>query len=601
MSAIAELLQAKAEGSLRIATPASPPSEPRAFSWRGGSPVEFSPDLERILAIPRRDPSLPPDLAPRLTEQLKTPTGTMSLRALQAQALEELRIANGLLALITVGGGKSLVALLAPVICDARVTVIMVPPALKDQLIERQYPEYAQHWRLPRLVGGKFAYPHQHKGVVHVVSYSELSSIRGAGKLDELQPDLLVCDEAHNFKHSSAARTKRFLRYARQAHSLGKCKFVFLSGTLISKSIRDAAHLGKLALGQNSPFPFAWDVLEQWSGALDPVDFAADPGALQKLCRRGESVREGFRRRLVETPGVVASTQTGAAMSLVIRERELKVPKTIRDALQTMRDTWCTPGTEDSPPEEISDALSMWRHVQEVSCGLFYRRTWPRAEPLEVRKEWLEARNAYFAEVRRYLTYSAGPGMDSPKLLTLAAARGRWASEHYDRWAAIHRSARPSTEAVWVDTFLAEDAAEWGTRNRGIIWSSIKSLGHRIAELGGFKYFGGKAETPGRTVDDADPKQSIVASVDSWGTGKDGFQQRYSTQLVTVPFSSGKEWTQVLGRLHREHQAADEVECWTYRHTPELRNAIQQAQADSRFITETTGDPQKLTTATILF
>lgn len=581
--------------------PPAAAEEPVRFAWRGSRPVQHSADLERILAIPRRT-SPPPGLAASLTARLKTPAGTMALRDLQAWALHELEVAGGLLALITVGGGKSLVAMLAPVVVGAVRTVIMVPPALKQQLVERQYPEYCKHWRLPRLHDSRYAFPNPAPGVVYVVSYSELSSVRGAGRLEEIRPDLLVCDEAHFLKHASAARTKRFLRYARprartdgptQANAVGKCRFAFLSGTLISKSIRDAAHLARLALGPNSPFPADWSTLEEWAGALDPVDFPAEPGALTRMCRAGESVREGFRRRLTETPGVVASTQTGADMSLIIRDRPLKAPAVVTDALRKMADTWCTPAGE-----EISDALTMWRVVQEVSCGLFYRRTWPRNEPLGVRKEWLEARNAYFSEMRRYLTYSSGPGMDSPKLLTLAAARGRWASEHYPRWSAIHREARPSTEAVWVDTFLAEDAAEWGRTHRGIIWSSIKALGHKVAELGGFRYFGGKAETPGLTVDDA--QGTIVASVDSWGTGTDGFQTKYATQLVLVPFSSGKEWTQVLGRLHREGQPADEVECWTYRHTVAMRGAMGQALDDSRFIEDLTGDPQKLTSATVV-
>jgi len=70
--------------------------------------------------------------------------------------------------------------------------------------------------------------------------------------------------------------------------------------------------------------------------------------------------------------------------------------------------------------------------------------------------------------------------------------------------------------------------------------------------------------------------------------------------LVVSVKPSGRDWEQLLGRTHRMGQEADEVECWVYLHTEELRAGMAKAFVDAKFLEETLG-VQKLNYADITF
>jgi hypothetical protein len=77
-------------------------------SWRRERGVQDTPELQRILKIPRRDwtEETGSNLAVDLTDVLKTPHGIQTLRPIQALALHDLAINKGLFGSILVGGGK---------------------------------------------------------------------------------------------------------------------------------------------------------------------------------------------------------------------------------------------------------------------------------------------------------------------------------------------------------------------------------------------------------------------------------------------------------------------------------------------------------------
>ena len=70
--------------------------------------------------------------------------------------------------------------------------------------------------------------------------------------------------------------------------------------------------------------------------------------------------------------------------------------------------------------------------------------------------------------------------------------------------------------------------------------------------------------------------------------------------LVLTPPGSGAAWEQLLGRLHRPGQNADEVLFKVWTHTKELRASFEQALADASYIETTLGSKQKLSYANIL-
>lgn len=562
----------------------------RVFSF-GQEPVAWSMDLARVLELPRRALTVDEAQVEALAKTLRRSEGGMSLRPVQALALLDAQRTGGLLGPIGVGAGKTLISLLLPTVLDAKVTVLLVPANLRSKVTSLEYPHLAREWRLPNLAGSMIHYPDT-TGILHVVSYSQLSTVNGADVLDRLRPDLIVCDEAHALRHSSAARTKRFLRYFKARPETKLCA---LSGTMTSRSIKDFAHLAKLALRDGAPVPHQWPVLEAWAGALDAVDFPAPPGELTRMCRAGEDLREGFRRRLVETPGVVTTTDNRIGTSLVVSERKVAVPKDVVAVIDRVRETWTRPDGE----EEFEDALTFSRCARQVSAGLYYRWVWPRGESEDLRRRWLDARREWHREVRSYLTYSARPGMDSPLLLARAASTGKWGSRSWSAWSRLKDQCEPEVEAVWIDPFLAQDAVDWGRETTaGIIWFEHDALGRKIAELGGFPFYGGGDEASAKIAHERGDR-TIVASVRAHGTGKN--LQAFSRALVTTPSTSGVVWEQLLGRLHRPGQLADEVTYEVYLHTEEMRGAVGKALRDAEYQAQVTGSEQKLRYADVTF
>jgi hypothetical protein len=553
----------------------------------GGLAVRRSEELERILGVPRRRAEVSEAELAELHRDLCLPAGTRRLRPIQALALAEARRAGGLFGPIGVGAGKSDIALLLPMVMRSKVAVLLVPANLREKVFQQDYPLLVQHYRMPRLANAKVQ-TIDSECVLHVHSYNELSSANQHDLLERLKPDLIICDEAHALRHPSAARTRRFLNYFRSHKDTRLC---VLSGTMTSKSIKDYAHLAWLSLRENAPLPTKWTVLEEWAAALDSSPVPAPPGALLELCREGEAVREGFQRRVVETPGVIATTDNALGTSLVFSEREIRAPADVRAALKLMRETWTTP----DEGEAFDDILTLHRYARQLAAGFYYKWVWPRGETQQVRTAWLDARKAWNREVMNFLTYRAKPGIDSPLLLAKACADGRISSMNYERWAALKDSAKPEVEAVWLNDYLIQDAVKWGQENVGIVWYEHASLGIEIAKAGGFPLFGPGADT----ILKERGTRTIVASIKAHGTGKN--LQCFSQNLVTTAPTSGTVWEQLLGRTHRPGQEADEVTFDVYRHTIELRAAMTKAVRDAHYQQDTTGNRQKLLAATYTF
>ncbi len=160
----------------------------------------------------------------------------------------------------------------------------------------------------------------------------------------------------------------------------------------------------------------------------------------------------------------------------------------------------------------------------------------------------------------------------------------------------------PPSDPAYYDAFtpgadyLVQDAADWAKKHRGIIWYEHKAFGQRIAEVSGLPRHGGGIGAEARILAEKGDR-SIVASLKSHGTGRDGLQRIFKDQLLANPPSSGDLFEQVLGRLHRIGQEADEVNCSVYRHTPEMAGAIDKALCQAKFVAGIIGSNQKLLAA----
>lgn len=595
------------------------------------SPEPLKYDVERILALPTRPPEMPPADAARLGAAFKAELGLPNalcacrsrfrraccaeLRPVQVQALHEIRTTGGLLGPIGVGHGKTLVDLLAAMVLPGvRQAVLLLPPNLKSQLLDADWHYYGQHWRLPNLAGGKWH--HADRPLLHVIAYSELSGAKNTDLLSRLKPDLIILDEAHNVANSTAARTKRYKRYL----DLHQPKQVAMSGTLVKRALSDYAHISNASLGNGSPTPHSYPIIEEWSNALDPKTFGAQSD-IHRLRLAGEPLLTAFRRRLISTPGVVSSGSLDSCnASLTITERPLKMPPTVTEQYKRLV---APEGWQRPDGEELFDALQVATCARQLACGFYYRWRWPRQEPTPVRQKWLDVRKEWHKELREKLKHSK-EHMDSPLLLWTAAARwhdgyvviehdengkeiGRreipprtksgpkpvWDAEWFLEWRRVKDTAQPETEAVWLDDFVLQDAKAWLDAHPGLLWYEFSAFAEELARRNRSTFtHAGPGEDGNQRVLKLTGKERTIISIKAHGTGKN--LQMFHRNLVANPPGGGDAWEQMLGRTHRSGQEADEVTVEVYRHTPEYREAVSSARDLAEYIQGTFGGTQKL-------
>jgi len=595
----------------------APVSRVRKLLSRGT--VGWSRDLARVLALPRRTK---PDLnviAEEMTLRLKRPEGTQKLRPIQGWVLWEAPQVGGLIGAIGVGAGKELCGLLMPMVMPScRRAMLLIPASLKIQLLERDWEFYGRHWRLPNLAGGSKFVPG--KPMLHIVTYSELSHPKsGVALLEQINPDLVIANEAHNLRNRSTSRGRRTLRHFANN---SETRFCGWSGTLSSDSIKDDAHLMVLALGENSPAPLEKPALDEWAAALDPNSggYFFEPGKLVTLCNPGESVRLGYRRRFVDTKGVVATEEGVLGTALVFYERKAPpVPDRVQGFLRKLRRSPEEGGWVRPDGEELIDALRVAAHAREMACGFYYRWKYPRGEPKELIDEWFSRRQSWNRELRDRLKhprayldspklaedatqryYSGGcdecqrlPEMPHARLCQTAKVQPLWHSTSWPAWSEIKASVEYEAEAQWESDFLLQDVAIWAKERPGIVWVEHKTFGRKLSQLTGLPYYDEGSDEKQKALLAEDGSHSIIAGVkvvrDGWNLQGAFFRNL----IVTVP-ASASLIEQMVGRTHREGQKEDEVEVYLYRHTAELVGALEKARERAQFIFETKGTPQKL-------
>lgn len=534
--------------------------------------VQPSPEIDRVLRIPRREwtPPQRAELAASLTDALKTTGGTMSLRPVQAVALVEAAKWGGGLFPIRTGGGKTLLSLLLPRVIPSKRPLLLLPAHLIEKT-EREQRTLRKHWNLPAFI--------------RMESYQKVSRVSGAELLEEYAPDLIIADECHYLKNPSAAVTKRVGRYLK-AHR--DTTFVGMSGTLLNRSIRDVAHLASWALKRTNPFPEKYQVLDEWSRALD-VNVAPHrrlaPGALKRL---GTPLRAAYRERIMASPGIVATAEPPLDIPMTVRSFAVPLAPELEEAYRTLRKDWTTPDGY-----AVADGVSMWRHARELSNGFY--SVWDPRPP----DEWSEARSEWFSTARDIIG-SNRRSLDTELQVRNAVKDGLYpeALPALRRWKAVEPSFVPNPVAVWVsdETIdLVKDLVRG--RPPTLIWTDRPALGERLP----WPYYGSKgidAKT-GIRIEDA-PAGHAVLSIEANKEGRN-LQHKWARNLILDVPPNGKRWEQLLARTHRPGQKAPVVEVDVLFGCVEDVQGFWRAVEDCSFAEEMTGQAQKLLHANLDF
>jgi hypothetical protein len=542
--------------------------------------VQNTLEVQRIHAIPRRiwTDAEAQTFAVELSAVLRKARGQMSLRPIQAQALLEAGTQGGLFGPIRVGGGKTLLSLLLPYVLDSRRPLLILPAKLIEKT-KREMRELAEHWPIPNFI--------------RIVSYEILGRAGHAELLEKYEPDLIVADECHKLKSPKAAVTKRVSRFM-NAHP--GVRFAAISGTITTRSVKDYAHILRWCLDPGRcPLPNSWSELEDWSDALDEKtsgENTCDPGFLLSFSDAEEIVKHGrltaariaVRRRLTDTPGVVATREIhDASCTLTLQALMIDTSNEVERAFTTLREDWTTP---DGWP--ISDPMTLWRHARELALGFYYR--WDPRPP----DAWLFARKDWSAMCREILS-SNRRNLDSELQVTNAVDQGLYpeALPLLTHWRSVKDTFEPNTVPVWLDDSVIKACNLWATREPGIVWTEHRAFAVELSRVSHLQYYGRLGlNSQSRPIEKHDTSESMIASVASNSEGRN--LQHWSRGLVVSPPPNGRIWEQLLGRMHRDGQRADEVTYEPIVSCLEHVTALHQAIADAHYIEHSTGQAQKL-------
>jgi len=528
--------------------------------------VAHSTELERILAIPRRvwresDPEVM-----RLTFEMsawaRLPGSTVTLFPAQAVALAELSYYRCLLAPLPVGAGKTLISFLAATIFVGQRPLLVIPGKLRRKT-ENEFKRLAKDWRSPK--------------TLRIVSYEQLSKDYGddeqkdvngipRGILDLTRPDLIISDEVHRMKNVRASCTRKMNRYM-EAHP--ETVRVDLSGTFTNKSIMDYAHIARWNLKAMCPVPRNYHEIREWGNGIDAEvreGARIEVGALLALATEDErrnndpltAARLGYRRRFIETPGVVSFGGEYLGSSLLVRELEMPdYSSETEDAFENLRER-----SELPDGSTTSGGIDDWRHARTLARGFY--RIWDPQPP----EPWRLARSAWSKAVRDCIRYGDSHGIDSEFQVANACRRRLYRTETwekaqvaYEKWIEIRGSFLINEVTIWLkDATIFKAIKDWAKDNIGIIWIDHIDLAEELSRRTKFPYFHEKGMCGRKLIDDCDPKIDgpIIASIESNRDGRN--LQKYSSNLFVSLPKGADAMQQALGRTHRNGQIADEVQ-----------------------------------------
>tara|TARA_R110000823_G_scaffold18542_6_gene58000 strand:+ start:285 stop:1919 length:1635 start_codon:yes stop_codon:yes gene_type:complete len=527
-------------------------------------------DLEvaRILALPRKGTRPDGDDLAQIQADLGGPGCTMPLLLVQAKALYWIRQQRGLAGIIGVGHGKCLISLLAATALGAKRPLLLVPARLRKQTQE-QLVLWAEQYRIVPPV---------------VASYADLST--DPKLLDTVAPDLIVADECHKLRHRGAARTRRVLRYFRQNPDT---RFVGLSGTYTSKSLRDYAHLMELALRHASPLPLEYPQVEAWASMVD-VDGDPNPydaALFQPVVHAtgAATPRAALFHLLDHTPGVELTKGQACGASIEIRAIELPAPKAVTDLVDKLETDWETPGGE-----ALMTALRVAAVRRQLLQGFYYEWDWPDGVK---DLDWLDARAAWSKAVRSVINTNRR-GLDTPAQVYEAVADGSLTRldvvDAWSAWLKHEATPAPPVRTEWVSSYLLDATAALLARTGpALVWANSRAL------LSGLSV-SMPSVPPGHDPPSYLPQ--LALSIPSHGVGLN--LQAWHTNILTSVPPGGATVEQLLGRTHRQGQEADEVTVYYFRTHASVENDWRKVRADAEYVQASTGQAQKVLAASLI-
>lgn len=554
------------------------------------SGVKKTPEFERILALPTRDPD-GTRYVQEMTEHLRLPGAGGRLKPQQALALYEMRERQlGAAIILPPGYGKTLAGTLAFTVLKARRAMYLCPSNARTDYL-RSLAGIREAWRtVPQ---------------IDVYGFGKLSSKNGRNLLLNAQPDVIVVDECHQISNEDSGRGNRILEYLGEYPDT---HLIIMTGSASNRDLVESANLFICALREGAPLPFEKKDQMAWGAALGAGIAEHErpaPGVLYQfttLIPRDEmtsdrlaNARRGFRERLSRTPGVVMEP-LGAVHPriLKLRSKVIEVPDKVREAFAYVH----AKGQVAEGEEMFEDTVEEIAALKQLIHGFYYRWVWPENK---INRRWVAARSACSKFVRSITIDKPSYGdlvkqgvlrtpitKDDPRwkrripldtrgyvedacraqiAYEMAKEMGghedlvqsleheiRLHSPEYLAWKEVEPEYKVVTEAVWLDTYMLDYVQQWVESTKdGLAWVFYREVGAQLA-LRGVPYFGGGPE--GAAI--IHHKGSCAASFKSHSQSKN--LQQFGAALYTESPGTGLAWDQSLARLDREGQERTQLD-----------------------------------------
>jgi hypothetical protein len=459
----------------------------------------------------------------------RTDTGTQTLRAEQAQALVDAIVCGGAYIEIKPGGGKTLIALLLPIVLRSKSPLFVMPAGVLRNKPD-EISKMRHHWKVAD---------------VPMISYSALSSINGMSRLESQVPDLIIFDESHAIKDEKTSRSRKIRRFLK-AHP--STVVVCMTGSPITHGQRDNARHLHWCLRSGTPYPINWTDQQEWARALDVKrgfgEMPLEPGQLSQFSAGStdlEIIRRDYGAFRHNTPGVIASTKTNTPPCVLDHKiLELSPPDTVKKIVDEFLKTGTLPSGEYFP-----NALDRVRHRDEILCGFFYDWIWPNNEK---NLNWIEARQLWRKFVGDVISNRPSLQLDSPLAVWHAVERGKLDDGGFDlleNWRKIKPQYTPVTRTTWISPWLVDFIVEWMNQNEtAIVWTEHRAM---IDALKKRKMNAFHAADPEFFTN----RDTCAASIQSYGTGIDGLQHKFNKLLYLSPPTTATQLEQSLARVYR--------------------------------------------------
>ena len=324
-------------------------------------------------------------------------------------------------------------------------------------------------------------------------SYETLS--RNENRLEELAPDCISLDESHKAKNKSAGLTRRLNRFI----STNPTVDIFAcTGTSIRKSYVNPGHVAQWCLGRNNPYPNDARAIASYAREVDPPresDATIEVGALAKWVGKigrvtvGEC-RDALRRRVVETPGVVATSDEGPECGLILDAWESEPVPAVAKFVLDVEDFGQLPDGRD-----IVDHIRM--HDVKMQAVMGYYIDWTVKPP----EYWMHARRLWFRLVRHLMQHSQCDTVDhvvremqagrlkdrnaGEFMRMLRTDPADWqVPEHVnirEWWHNAKPTFTPQSKVNWISEEPLQQVAAWCADNpNGLVWSRNPCFGERL-------------------------------------------------------------------------------------------------------------------------